>query len=84
VCVCVSVSGVLFSVCVCVCDLLIFLHKGDTREGRLHRSNVSCFYLIEALASTKGAPVRLITSRPGFLESYWQAGPSFTVTKLNG
>jgi len=27
VCVCVSVSGVLFSVGVCVCDLLIFLHQ---------------------------------------------------------
>jgi len=26
-CVCVSVSGVLFSVGVCVCDLLIFLHE---------------------------------------------------------
>jgi len=25
-CVCVSLSGVLFSVSVCVCDLLIFLH----------------------------------------------------------
>jgi len=27
-CACVSVSGVLFSVGVCVCDLLIFLHSG--------------------------------------------------------
>jgi len=27
VCVCVSVSGVLFSVGVCVCDLLIFLQR---------------------------------------------------------
>jgi len=26
-CACVSVSGVLFSVGVCVCDLLIFLHE---------------------------------------------------------
>jgi len=30
--VCVSVSGVLFSVgvCVCVCDLLIFVHEHET------------------------------------------------------
>ena len=27
VCVCESVSGVLFSVGVCVCDQLIFLHR---------------------------------------------------------
>ena len=27
VCVCVSVSGVMFSVGVCVCDLSIFLHE---------------------------------------------------------
>jgi len=38
-CVCVSVSGVLFSVGVCVCDLSIFLHKGkavrDGGDGRV-------------------------------------------------
>jgi len=32
-CVCVSVSGVLFSVGVCVRDLLIFLHISGTRLG---------------------------------------------------
>jgi len=32
VCVCVSLSGVLFSVGVCVCDLLIFLTRRRTRR----------------------------------------------------
>jgi len=38
--VCVSVSGVLFSVGVCVCDLLIFLLK-ETKE-RIRHSNIQC------------------------------------------
>jgi len=38
VCVCVSVSGVLFSVGVCVCDLLIFLHSGLRCGGLLRAS----------------------------------------------
>ena len=32
-CVCVSVSGVLFSVGVCVCDLLIYLQRQVLKAG---------------------------------------------------
>jgi len=34
--VCVSVSEVLFSVGVCVCDLLIFLRRGEVFVGGAH------------------------------------------------
>jgi len=52
VCVCVSVSGVLFSVGVCVCDLLIFLTRASYDGARSARSirccccEASCAYML--------------------------------------
>jgi len=54
-CVCVSVSGVLFSVGVCVCDLLIFSHGGASISGSrcpvrpIHRGSFFIIKLYELL-----------------------------------
>jgi len=52
VCVCVSVSGVLFYVGVCVCDLLIFLHdclSADPGPGPSFGVSIGCLSGLGAL-----------------------------------
>jgi len=68
VCVCVSVSGVLFSVGACVCDLLIFLHLGQqqlsSRKAARSAGGVCCGPC--RLLCVGGGPVGVrISSLPG-------------------
>ena len=52
VCVCVSLSGVLFSLSLCVCDLLTFLQISPDTAG----ANSFCIELLSTVASG-GRPV---------------------------